>query len=206
MIRREAFETESLIYVPFLEANQTWFSPSACLWSDTAKIAGKAGIKSHYSKLEEFFTSTLYVNEPNLSTLVEGLRGLSESESVSSIKSLIWQINSLSPTGNSLDDLLGASILPVRDPNGTIKLSKPVEDFGVIDRNHLADALEGHISLLNFNLEESRRLGPFLSCLQLKRRYLSRAVLERSKFQGGSEEPSACLTTHLRRRAYALTR
>lgn len=128
---------------------------------------------------------------------------------VEDVKSLIWQINSFSPTRKALEKLKFFSIFPVRKANGGLGpavLRPPNKSFSIIDRQSWADAFYDKIDVLDFNLEEVRKLQPFLSSFDLSDRYLSWAVAETSSFQGVDPEQSWKRTRQLRNRAYAMAR
>ena len=128
---------------------------------------------------------------------------------VSDVKSLIWHINSFSPSRKALEKLNTLPIFPVKAANRGLDptvLRARKENFSIIDRQPWAEAFEGKIDVLDFRLEEVRRLQPFLSCLNLENRYLSRVVRETSSFQRGNGEQSRTQTRRLRRRAHALAR
>jgi hypothetical protein len=149
----------------------------------------------------------LLVKIPDLGLLVEELKRVAQSSpSIYDVKSLIWQINSFGPSGQTLDKLFGFDILPVRKADGTLKLLSKSHRFSIIDRQHLGDAFKGKLDFLDFSLKEVRILLPFLSCMGLETRYLSEIVVEKSSFRGVILEPSAEKTKHLRRRAHALSR
>jgi hypothetical protein len=183
-----------------------WAAPSACLWSKDAQVPGKSTISGQYEDLKDLFVGVLKVKIPDLRLLVEELKRVAQSSpSIDDVKNLIWQINSFAPTDTALDKLRGSEIFPVKTANGSVVLRTRLKRFSIIDRQPWADAFQGKIDFLDFNLKEVRILEPLLSCLEL-RGYLSEVVIEKSCFQGVVPEPSTQRTRHLRRRAYALSR
>ena len=182
-------------------------SPSSCLWSENAQIPGKNTISGQYPDLEDFFVRTLKVKIPDLGLLVEELkRTVKSSRSVDDVKSLIWQINSFIPTGKALSILYDSDILPVKAADGKLDLRSRTGRFSIRDRQSWADIFKSKIDFLDFSLKEVRMLQPFLSCLNLEKRYLSQIVVEESSFRGVLSDPSSKRTKHLRRRAHALAR
>ncbi len=206
-IYRTSFENDALIYNVL---NKTWAAASSCLWSKDAQIPGKITIISQYKDLKDLFVGVLKVKIPDLGLLVEELSRVARSSpTVDDVKSLIWQINSFTPSRKALQKLVDHPIFPVRLLNGTveaIELRDRSGHFSIIDRQPWADAFQGEVEFLHFTLEEVRKLQPFLSCLDLEGGYLSRVVVEKSSFQGNIQEPSGKRTRQLRRRAHALSR
>jgi hypothetical protein len=156
------------------------------------------------------FVGILKVKIPDLSMLVDELsRLVSLKLKVNDVKSLIWQVNSFSPSRKDLEKLKSLPIFPVKITGGTsdpVVLRVRTEKFSINDRQPWADAFKGKIDFLDFALEDVRKLQPFLSSFDLGDRYLSRAVAEMSSFQGEVGERSKKLTTQLRGRAHALAR
>ena len=200
---RGSFEEDALIYDML---GQNWTAPSACLWSKDAQVPGKSTISDQYEDLKDLFVGVLNVRIPDLRLLVKELKRVAQSSpSIKDVKSLIWQINIFNPTSEDLDTLQGSKIFPVRRANGRLELRRRLARFSIIDRQPWADAFEGKLDVLDFNLKEVRTLEPFLSSMEV-RGYLSEVVIERSSFQGILPEPSTKRTRDLRRRAYALSR
>ena len=142
--------------------------------------------------------------------LVDELSRVASSKlTVDDVKSLIWQINSFSPSRKALEKLKPLTIFPVKAASSgldPVVLRVLNEKFLIIDRQPWADAFQGRIDFLDFNLEEVRKLQPFLSSFDLENCYLSRAVAETSSFQGEVREQSRKRTRQLRSRAYAMAR
>lgn len=200
---RTTFEKDALIYDML---GHDWAAPSACLWSKDAQVPGKSTISGQYKDLKDLFVGVLKVKIPDLRLLVEELKRVAQSSpSINDIKSLIWQINTFSPTTEALTTLRGSKIFPVRKANGKVELRTRLARFSIIDRQLWADAFEGKLDYLDFSLKEVRTLEPFLSGMEVGG-YLSEVVIEKSSFQGILPEPSAKRTRDLRRRAYALSR
>jgi len=206
-IYRDSFENDALIYNI---SNKTWAATSSCLWSKDAQISGKISIIGQYKDFKDMFVGVLKVKIPDLGMLIEELSRVARSSpKADDVKSLIWQINSFTPSRKALEKLVDHPIFPVRVPSGTaeaIELRDRNGNFSIIDRQPWADAFQGEVDFLHFTLEEVRKLQPFLFCLGLEGRYLSRVVVEKSSFQGNIQEPSGKRTRQLRRRAHALSR
>jgi len=154
---------------------------------------------------------TMKAKTHDLPALVDKLAQLVSSENplVNDVKSLIFQINDLSPSTKNLESLRKLAIFPVTlagRPSDSPSLRAVNERFSVIDRQPLAAAFRGKIDLLDFTLEEVRKLQSFLSSFNLEGRYLSSVVTEKSSVNGEYYERSRELTVRLRNRAYALAR
>lgn len=189
---------------------KTWAPTSSCLWHQDAQIPRKVALRNQYADLKELFVKTLKVKIPNIGMLVDELSLVVRSKlTVNEVKSLIWQINSFSPSSSALEKLKTLPILPVKvasNQSDPPVLREREQRFCIIDRQPLADAFQGKIDLLDFNLEEVRNLQPFLSSLALHDRYLSHAVAETTCFQGETREPNGKLTKQLRSHAHAFAR
>jgi hypothetical protein len=207
---RKIFEDNTSIYDTL---RKECVSISSCVWSKDSQIPGKVSISSQYRDLRDFFVGTLKVKIHDLDMLVDELgRVVSSNHTVhivDDVKSLIWQINNFSPSSEALDNLRTLPVFPVKtarrglDP---VVLRARNENFSIIDRQPWAEAFHGKIDLLDFKLEEVRKLQPFLSSLGVENRYLSRAVSETSSLQGEIREQSRERTRQLRSRAHALAR
>jgi hypothetical protein len=203
----KCFEEDALVYDTLHKA---WVPTSSCLWSKDAQIPGKVTILSQYGDLKDFFVGILKVKIPDLGMLVDELSHVVSSElSVKDVKNLIWQINSFSPSRKALEKLKGLPIIPVK-PAGTgsqlAVLRVRNEKFSIIDRQPWAKAFLGKIDVLDFDLEDVRKLQPILASLDLENRYLSHVVREESSFQGEVGAQCSKRTRQLRSRAHALAR
>ncbi|RDL38725.1 uncharacterized protein BP5553_03065 [Venustampulla echinocandica] len=187
---RALFEQHALIYDTI---GKTWAPTSLCLWSKDAQIPGKVTILSQYGDLKDFFVGILKVKIHDLGMLVDELSQVASSKlTVDDVKSLIWQINSFSPSRKALEKLKTLPIFPVKAASRGLDpavLRVRNEKFSIIDRQPWADAFQGRIDFLDFNLEEVRKLQHFLSSFDFENYYLSRAIAETSSFQGEVREP-----------------
>ncbi|KAJ4314945.1 hypothetical protein N0V84_008639 [Fusarium piperis] len=121
----------------------------------------------------------------------------------------IWILNSYISEGSLPPDanmLLGRRIFPVRYPDGHVQLEKATAEFAIVDRMQLGDIFKPMAKTLDFDLDQVRRLGPTLSWLELRTRYLSEAVREVSRVQGASKEPLSTPARSIKPRAHALYR
>ena len=84
------------------------------------------------------------------------------------------------------------------------KLLSSKDIFVIADRQGLSEAFDCNASILDFTLEEPRRLRPLIQCLNLEERYLSKQVQECSTIKGGLRCLEVLLTNDFKRRALGL--
>lgn len=209
---RDEFRTSKLIFA----LPKGWHSTEECIWYDRAQIEDRVAISSLYPSLREFFVEFLGVQVPDLRMLVKELKKVSTStRSVEKAKSLIWQINSMEPSAKDLASIQKSAIFPVKIGNDGAHLQSKEKDFVIVDREKLANAFRGPdvtgtLAILDFtNIEEVRKLQPFLVGMNVEERYMSNMVNEITSFAGHANDSidhDDILTRHIRRRAYALAR
>ncbi|KAN0093560.1 hypothetical protein V8E51_016744 [Hyaloscypha variabilis] len=208
----EQFRTLKLVFV----LPQAWFSLGECIWWDKFQIKDKVAINTQYGSLRHFFVDFLGVNIPDLGMLVAELKEVAtSSRSVQRAKTLIWQINSMDPAAEDLTSIYESAIFPVKIGNEDARLASRETEFAIVDCEKLASVFMkpnsmGVLAVLDFsNIDEIRKLRPFLAGLNVENRYLSKNVKETTSLSGdakGSAEHDAVLTAQLRHRAYALSR
>jgi hypothetical protein len=166
-------------------------------------------LNDHYDELRDFFVDTLGVKTLTLRMVYDELCNVSPQRSVDEIKNIIWSLNALLQTESDRLDpepLRKAHIFPVRHPDGSVILLSADTEFAIVDRDHLAARFRDRIKLLDYTLEEVRRLKPFLQWANLEQRYLSASVKEITSFQGGPTRPISMPNRNLNRKAHALLR
>lgn len=99
-----------------------------------------------------------------------------------------------------------AKVFPVRYPTGTVVLSSVSVDFAIGDRDKLRTMFRDKVALLDFEMEEVRRLRPLIEWLKLQDRYLSNSVEESTFILSDSERPISTPNRDLRRKAYHIAR
>ncbi|KAJ3572163.1 hypothetical protein NPX13_g5141 [Xylaria arbuscula] len=185
-IGRRPFETEALIYVPNNTAT-CWYNVSQCIWSTATQIQGRAPVNELYPDLERFLTDFLGVARLTLQMAYDELKLKGNSEpapAVQEVKDAIFAFNSLlqsasaSPNALDPDVLFESRIFPTRHPHGPIELKAATTDFAIVDRELYYKVFAPQVKLLDFTLEEIRRLEPFISWLGIDDRYLSVVVKE----------------------------
>ncbi|KAF4452438.1 hypothetical protein F53441_4718 [Fusarium austroafricanum] len=187
---RKTFIEEPLIY--FNTGNVSrWYTIGECLWSSATQIRGRVALNDLYPDMEDFFVSFLGVQELTLHMAYDELKEMGSRvppPSVAAVKETIWALNSLLVSTGGLPDeepiLLGA-VFPVKYPNRSVKLQSGRTQFAIADRKALGDIFAPQAKMLDFTLDEVRRLRPFLSWLDMESRYLSTSVREISTVAGG---------------------
>lgn len=99
-----------------------------------------------------------------------------------------------------------AKVFPVRYPTGTVVLSSVSVDFAIGDRDKLKTMFLDKIALLDFEMDEVRRLRPLIEWLGLQYRYLSNSVEESTFISSDSERPISTANRDLKRKAYHIAR
>ncbi|KAF5578414.1 hypothetical protein FPANT_10022 [Fusarium pseudoanthophilum] len=193
-----------------LDPNQNdpmWTSSSLCLWtappdmvmfhslrasymeSETV-IRGKAILDECWEAYENFFVGKLGTNTDETKVAVLSLNGLLQTETTR-----------LDP-----EPIRQAKIFPVRYPTGTVVLSSVSVEFAIGDREKLKTMFRDKIALLDFEMDEVRRLRPLIEWLGLQDRYLSNSVEESTFISSDSERPISTPNRDLKRKAYHIAR
>lgn len=124
-------------------------------------------------------------------------------------KSLLWSLNELliadSESPPSFKDAVHSRVFPVILPNGDHQMLTALDSFAINDREHYALHLRGRIKLLDFSMEDIRKLRPFIKWAGLSGRYLSQLVTEKTEFEG-IYDPEKSLKRDLVRKASAFVR
>ncbi|KAE8310815.1 hypothetical protein BDV41DRAFT_566266 [Aspergillus transmontanensis] len=197
---RDMFTEQDLVYLP---AERAWLTPASCVWADAQRIGEKYGISTVYPELEDFFRGTLNVQVPTTETYIEQLRILAshDPENVAEIKNAIDKMVALSPRPNDLEGLHEIAFLTVKMPSGSVELLRPTDTFFIADRIEYRSTFQGKVPILDFSLEEVRRLDRLLKSLSLEDRYISRVVQEKTMVEQPSPEPCLSETRAFRRKA-----
>lgn len=208
---RKAFANEPLIYVNFGNSSQ-WYTAEQCLWSSATQIRGRVALNDLYPDLESFFVDFLDVQELTLEMAYDELKQMGErtpSPSIAAVKETIWALNSLLISAHSFPNgkpIFSGNVFPVRYPNGPVRLQTGQTQFAIADRKSLGDVFSSQAKILDFDLDEIRRLKPFFSWLELEMRYLSSMVKEISTVDGGRMSGLSQPDREIRQRADGLYR
>ncbi|KAK3941989.1 hypothetical protein QBC46DRAFT_257257 [Diplogelasinospora grovesii] len=199
---------QSLIFV-VKKGQPGWYKTSECLWSSTTEIRGKVTLNDHYGDLKDFFIDTLGVKTLTLQIVYDELLQTSPQTTVDEMKSAIWSLNALlqtEPDRVGPEPLLKACVFPVEYPNGVKALRTADTEFAIVDREYLATRFKGRIKLLDYSLEDVRRLKPFFEWANLTHRYLSVSVKNITSVLDGTRRPVLVPNRDLKRKAHALLR
>jgi hypothetical protein len=122
-----------------------------------------------------------------------------------SIQQEMRNICALNPKPGDLWAKLSSSkCFQVRKPSGEVEWLSCSGAFAVVDRTDYGTIFRDKIATLDFSLEEVHSIKAFLQGLKLEPKYLSNAVKEETRVEGGVF--NAELTNDLRRKAYAIAR
>jgi hypothetical protein len=161
-----------------------------------------------YDELADFFIHKLGVKSLTLQMVYDELRQ-SPNDSPEEIKVAIHSLNEFLQTEPAYLDpepIRKAKVFPVRYPNGTVALGSIAVKFAIGDRERLKAAFEDKISLLDFDLEDVRRLKPLLDWLRLEERYLSNCVEEYTSISEETGTPILSGKRFLKAKAYFIAR
>ena len=127
------------------------------------------------------------------------------------VKNLLWSLKALLFPGIGTrpafaDEVASCRIFPVKMPDGRKQPLTALDDFAIIDRQHYADALKNKVKILDFTLDEVRRLRPLIEWAGLTDRYLSRSVVEQTVVDDELCVEDRHLTRDLARKAGAFVR
>ncbi|KAM0203989.1 hypothetical protein ACHAPQ_004134 [Fusarium lateritium] len=205
---KAAFEASPLIYYETRHGESGWYKTSDCLWSSETIIRGKAILDECWEAYESFFVGKLGVKLLTLQMVYDELRQ-SSGINAEVIKVAILSLNGLLQTETTRLDpepIRQAKVFPVRYPTGTVVLSSASVDFAIGDRDKLKTVFRDKITVLDFGMEEVRRLRPLIEWLKLQDRYLSCSVEESTFISSDSERPVSTPNRDLKRKAYHITR
>ncbi|CZR37438.1 uncharacterized protein FPRO_02302 [Fusarium proliferatum ET1] len=205
---KAAFKASPLIYCETRHGESGWYKTSDCLWSSETVIRGKAILDECWEAYEEFFVGKLGVKLLTLQMVYDELRQ-SSGNNTEETKVAILSLNGLLQTETTLLDpepIRQAKVFPVRYPTGTVVLSSASVDFAIGDRDKLKTMFRDKVALLDFEMEEVRRLRPLIEWLKLQDRYLSNSVEENTFILGDSERPISTPNRDLKRKAYHIAR
>ncbi|KAJ3566247.1 hypothetical protein NPX13_g7209 [Xylaria arbuscula] len=204
---RETFEEEALIYAS-VDDQTSWYKPSQCVWSKSARLRGRVSLDEEYERLEGLFTHVLGVKYVDLQMAIDELKHTASrpSSSVPEVKNSIWTVNSLLVSETSLPSpsgIIESSIFPVHYPSGGVKCQPIQTEFFVVDRELSRKSFMSKVKLLDFSLKEVKDLRPFLNWLGLQDRYLSCCTKEVTSFPGQGATLISTPSFQIRHKAYA---
>jgi len=166
-------------------------------------MLGKPCLESLYPDLAGLFVD--YFGVPKLDFALAYKQLVKIGSTVPTIayaKNLLWSLTALLTTDNESRPSFGETanlchVFPVNLPDGSTRLLTALDDFAIIDRQHYALHFKDKIKILDFSMEEVRRLKPFIKWAGLTDRYLSRLVTERTVVGDGPHVMDKPLTHDL---------
>lgn len=185
-----------------------WYKTSDCLWSSETTIRGKAILDECWEDEKSFFVNKLGVKLLTLQMVYDELRQSPQS-STSEIKVAILSLNGFlqkEPTRLNPEPIRKAKIFPVRYPSGAVVLRSVDVGFAIGDRDKLKTLFQDQIRVLDFGLEDVRRLKPFFEWLGLQNWYMSKSVTETTSISSHSGRPVSSGNRDLKRKAYHILR
>ncbi|KAL3476148.1 hypothetical protein BJX99DRAFT_270598 [Aspergillus californicus] len=205
---RNEFETHQLI---FYETNGaiSWLRPTHCLWSTVTDIKGMVALNDLYEDLPNFFIELLGVRTLTIQMVYDKLIQQAGDSPVEDVKETIWLLNSYIQDEQDVPNnkaLLKSKVFPVAHPNGSVRLCSAAVDFAVTDRKHLFDWFSGKAKILDFDVDDTARLEPFIRWTGLDSRYLSSTVKEISALCGDSHRPLSSPGREIAPKAHGLLR
>ncbi|GKU04976.1 hypothetical protein FLAG1_07771 [Fusarium langsethiae] len=208
---RKVFAEENLIY--FNTGNVSrWCTVGECLWSSATRIQGRVALNDLYPDLEDFFVDFLGVQELTLGMAYDELKEMGTrvpSPPIAAVKDTIWALNSLLVTADRLPDerpVIKGAVFPVKYPNSSVKLQSGRTEFAIVDRKALGDIFGTKAKILDFTLDDVRRLQPFVSWLNMESRYLSTSVREISTVANGHMDKLQSSDREIKQKAEGLYR
>lgn len=160
--------------------------------------------------LEHFFLDFLGVERLHFSIVYDELLGVdARTTSVDEVKDLLWSLNSFlgkEHQKTTSERLLKRPILPVRYPDGSVRLVSSAVEFAIVDRQSYGEDFRNKVKMLDFDHSEVHKLQPFLKWANVETKYLSRIVKEISVVQSGVTYHLSDSKLEVKIRAHALTR
>lgn len=194
------------------ENDREWYKPSECLWSTVTGIKGMVSLNGLYNEdLKNFFVELLGIRPLTLQMvhdeLVEQATGKA---SIHDVKETIWLFNSYLQDDEEVPpspkQLTESKTFPVKYPNGPVNLCSSTVGFAIKDRKYLSDLFSGKAKFLDFDVNDTPRLEPFLRWAGLETRYLSSCIKEISALCSDYQQNPTSPDRKIAQKAYALLR
>lgn len=190
------------------QGQRGWYKISDTLWSSSTAIRGKVTLDTHYDELRDFFVSKLGVKSLTLEMVYDELLQGHASNQEELRVTMLSLSNFIRSERTLLDPspMRNANIFPVKYGDNETVLRSASAHFAIADRAYLKERFGGRIALLDFDMEDVRQLGPFLSWVGLDDRYLSNSVKEITSVEPTSGRPIRIMNRDLRLKAYYILR
>jgi len=204
------FDDEELIYASSNQSKQ-WFKISECVWSSKGITLGKPCLEPLYPDLAGLFVDYLGVPKLNFTLAYQQLTEIGSTiPTIAYAKNVLWSLAASLTTDEPRpffgDKANTCHVFPVNLPDGRTRLLTALDNFAIIDRQDYAPYLKDKIKVLDFSIDEVRRLKSFIEWAGLTDRYLSRLVTERTVVEDEICAIDKLLTRDLVRKAGAFVR
>lgn len=150
----------------------------------------------HYEDLALFFVEFLGVRTLTLGMIYDELirLGSSPTTSIPNTRDKIMAMNSYmidmdASTYPDQKNMIKAKVLPIRDPDGSVKLASADSDFIIVDRMHLGAIFSAKVQTLDFDFDATCCLRPFIEWLGLDQKYLSSQIREITRVDEEDKQP-----------------
>lgn len=204
---RKTFEAEALI-CGSENQSMSWHTTAQCLWTSATQIGGMLTLKELYPHLRSFFVKDLGVQTMTAKMVYDKLTG--PELSVEEAKQTLETFNSLLRVSKRGEfdpaPVLQKAVFPVKFPNGHVRLLKGSDDFALLDRKSLGEDFAAKAKFLNFSMDETRNLQPWIEWTGLEKRYLTKVVKEISAADEDSTRPISSPYREIKSKARALLR
>ncbi|TEA17885.1 hypothetical protein C8034_v012030 [Colletotrichum sidae] len=181
----------------FVETNDIsgWYASDQCLWCNAPQMHERLAIESLYieEQLEDFFLTVLKVPRLTLEMAYDELLAQDGNvDNIDEVKRVIWEFNAVFGTGTLDGDqrqkVLESRIFPVNHPSGDRTLDTAAAQFAITDHKALSARFGSEVKVLDFTLDQVRKLKDFFQWLGLEPRYLSASVKKVSTGVSGTLE------------------
>ena len=169
-----------------------WISHRDCVWKAPSLLTNVYALSSAYRGCKPLFCSCLAVGNATIDHVVAEIISLNAANTTK-CKELLILLNEYLATGSpmlAINKLKGKRFIPVTDSASSDDLQVSIlknynEDIWYYpDRPSLYNSFVGKVPLLDFSVQEVRKLSPLINALGHKYRRLSEAVEEATESSG----------------------
>jgi hypothetical protein len=179
---RSFFQENAAIFLP---SQKTWIKPQACIWRSKYALRHKCVLSAEYpTNFENLFRLCIGVKDAQIDDVITELQmwSIKEDEDMEYLKTLFLALHITFKTSTDLEGsnkskeklqvLRNVKCIPLKKMVKAVTQRQAVSfndaacDWFVIDSCRLEDAFRGQAWLLDFSLEASQKLKPFLEVLE----------------------------------------
>lgn len=182
-----------------------------CVWDAPSCLQSLEKLVNRYQDCRSLFCDKLLLKNATVDHVINELELLSLTAALTVRKELLLVLNDYIARGapkSSILRLKGKSIIPVGfgDSEWKYRLMNYNRDVWYLaDRTSLRNSFDGIVWLLEFTVEEVRKISPLIKVMDLENYLLSKAVVETTETVGDPiSDPDQ--TLQLQRRSQYLTR